>query len=106
MAAKMLLRGALTTASCLTRFHNRSGGAPGLEARRMVAACSNSHDSHISHISHISHQSSVISQINCNRQTAAFCRCELIHTLLKASYRINKQHAVAGNAFNAVCAAI
>jgi len=86
----------LTTASCLTRFHNRSGGAPGLEARRMVAACSNSQ----------SYQSSVISQINCNRQTAAFCRCELIHTLLTASYKINKQHAVAGNAFNAVCAAI
>jgi len=26
--------------------------------------------------------------------------------LRKASYMINKQHAVAGNAFNAVCAAI
>jgi len=48
----------------------------------------------------------IISQINCNQQTAAFWRCELIHTLLKASYMINKQHAVAGNAFNAVCAAI
>jgi len=48
----------------------------------------------------------IISQINCNRQTAAFWRCELIHTLLKASYMIKKQHAVAGNAFNAVCAAI
>jgi len=33
-------------------------------------------------------------------------RCRLIHTARRASYVINKQPAVAGNAFNVVFAAI
>ena len=48
----------------------------------------------------------IISQINWNRQTAALWRCGLIHTVHRASYMIDKQHAAAGSAFNAAYAAV
>ena len=43
----------------------------------------------------------LISDINWNRPTAALWGCRLNHTLLRASYMITKQHAVALNAVHA-----
>ena len=55
---------------------------------------------------HIYNLITLVSHINWNRPNAALWGYRLIHTLLKASSMINKQHADAGSALNAFYADI